>query len=478
MSNPVSLACNMLFLSTTYKPATDLGFLLHKNPARVHEFNLAFGKMVVAYPEATEERTTAAVLLQVDPVGLVRGSGSLDQYVNDRPYVASSHLSVALVDAFSTAMNGKSKDRPELVNTPIPLTIRIPVLPCRTGVERLERLFQPLGYHVSANPVPLDDQFPEWGSSPYLDVTLSGTVTVQNALRHVYILLPVLDARKHYYMDRGEVEKLLRHGEGWLKDHPERNWIVRAYLGRKPSMVRDALGQLAQAEEELALENNQVDEAYVAPEDAGATAQDAASSQARKVSLHDQRHQRLVEIITEWRPRSVLDVGCGEGKLLGKLIPIRGIDRLVGMDVAYYEVEKAIRRLRLEDAGPRMRERVQVFHGSLMYRDVRLRGFEVCVASEVIEHLDPPRLRTFEQVIFGDAQPEKVLITTPNRDYNAVWDVAAMRHEDHRFEWNLEELKAWADRVAEEFGYKTSIEGLGEQHETYGFPSQLAVFTR
>ncbi len=320
----------MLLITTTHEPATDLGYLLHKNPGRLHEVQLAFGTAWVAYPEATPEKCTAAVLVDIDPVGLVRGkgeaSGSLAQYVNDRPYVASSFLSVAIVELFGTAMTGRSKDRPELAETPIPLELRIPVLPCRAGAERIERLFEPLGYRIETRRLALDEKFPEWGESPYFDVTLRATVCLSDALRHLYLLIPVLDARKHYHMDKSEVDKLLVKGAGWSPNHPEKDWIVRSFLGRKPSLMREALEQLSNIEESLESEEAEVDETYVAPEE----------TVERKESLHAQRHNRIVETVRKLAAMSVVDLGCGDGKLLRKLLPIQGLDRIVGMDVSYF----------------------------------------------------------------------------------------------------------------------------------------------
>jgi hypothetical protein len=130
----------LLTITTTHRPATDLGFLLHKNSSRFQSFSLSFGQARVLYPEATEERCTAALLLDLDPVGLVRsrrgpaGYGfSLQQYVNDRPYVTSSFLSVAPAQVYGSALGGRSKDRPELVDTPLPLEAELAVVPCRGG---------------------------------------------------------------------------------------------------------------------------------------------------------------------------------------------------------------------------------------------------------------------------------------------------------------------------------------------------------
>jgi 3' terminal RNA ribose 2'-O-methyltransferase Hen1 len=246
----------LLTISTTYQPATDLGYLLFKNPARAQRVELSFGTAHVFYPEASDERCTAALLLDVDPVGLVRGrrgpegeGGLLAQYVNDRPYVASSFLSVAIAQLFGTAMTGRSKERPELAATPIPLEARLAVVPCRGGADLLRRLFEPLGYAVTAEPHALDETMPEWGESRYFTVTLTAEKRVAELLTHLYVLIPVLDNEKHYWVGDDEVEKLLRHGEGWLATHPEREAITQRYLRYQRSLVRDAISRLVTEEE-------------------------------------------------------------------------------------------------------------------------------------------------------------------------------------------------------------------------------------
>src|SRR3954453_19792781 len=162
----------LLTITLTTPPATDLGFLLHKNPSRAQSFKLGFGQAHVFYPEATAERCTAALLLDVDPVGLVRGRGGGPgsgqdgaQYVSDRPYVASSFLSVAIGEVFGTALAGRSRERAELAATPLPLEARLWGVPAGGGETPLRRLFEPLGYEVVARPLPLDETFPEWGES-------------------------------------------------------------------------------------------------------------------------------------------------------------------------------------------------------------------------------------------------------------------------------------------------------------------------
>jgi 3' terminal RNA ribose 2'-O-methyltransferase Hen1 len=245
----------LLTITNTNPPATDLGYLLHKNPARLQSFELSFGKAHVFYPKASEQECTAALLLDVDPVELVRNrrgpsgeGGMLEQYVNDRPYVASSFMSVAIARVFASALSGGSKHRPELVSTPLPLAAGIAVLPCRGGEDFLRRLFEPLGYQVVADRYPLDEKFPEWGEGPYYKVEIAKHVTLQELLTHLYVLIPVLDTNKHYWVGKDEVEKLLRHGEGWLQAHPEREAIVSRYLRGFRSLTREALARLTEDE--------------------------------------------------------------------------------------------------------------------------------------------------------------------------------------------------------------------------------------
>src|SRR5947208_2369963 len=197
----------LLTITTTHRPATDIGYLLGKNPNRIQSFPVACGQVHVFYPIAEEEKCTAALLLDIDPIGLVRGrrsssgdAGLLGQYVNDRPYVASSFLSVAIASVYGSAMKGYSKDRAELAETAIPLTAEIPVVPCRGGESFLRGLFEPLGYRVTCSRLPLDNRFPEWGESSYFSVALSSECRLKDLLTHLYVLLPVLDNDKHYWV--------------------------------------------------------------------------------------------------------------------------------------------------------------------------------------------------------------------------------------------------------------------------------------
>jgi 3' terminal RNA ribose 2'-O-methyltransferase Hen1 len=470
----------LLTISTTHQPATDLGFLLHKNPGRQHVAEFGFGTARVVYPEAAGERCTAAVLVDVDAVGLVArrhnlaaSRFALAHYVNDRPYAASSFLSVALGRLFGTAMSGRSKERQELADQPIPLEASLPVVPCRGGEDLARRLFGPLGYTVEARGLPLDPQFPEWGASRYLALRLAATVRLRSLLEHLFVLLPVLDDDKHYWVGADEVGKLLRRGGQWLAAHPEHDLIARRYLRHDQRLTRAALAALL------------ADDA--ADPDRSDEEQDAAEeSVERQVSLHEQRLAAVLGQITASGARSVADLGCGSGKLLAELVKEPGLQRIVGLDVSHRALEAAARRLHTSSMAPRQRERVELLHGSLTYRDGRLRGFDAAAIVEVIEHLDPPRIVAFEKVVFGHARPGTVILTTPNAEYNALFaglPAGSYRHGDHRFEWTRPQLRAWAEGVASRYGYRVELSGIGPRGTgpdggDLGCPSQLAVFRR
>ena len=459
----------LLTLTLNRPPATDLGFLLHKHPARVQEVSLPFGTAHVFYPEVGDERCTAALLLDVDPVGLIRRGvrfARLDHYVNDRPYVASSFLSVALSRVFTTALAGRCNARPALVEEALPFEARLAVVPVAGGEELLARLFEPLGYELDAVQHPLDERFPEWGSSRYHTVHLKGNVRLRELLTHLYVLIPVLDAQKHYWVGEDEVQKLLARGEGWLASHPERELIVNRYLKHQRPLARAALEQLL------------VDEDPAVDEDAD---QRAAEEEAveEPLRLNEKRHGAVVAALRAAGATRVLDLGCGSGKLLQALLADPTFEKIVGVDISYAALEIAQRRLRLDRLAPRQRDRLELFQTALTYRDRRLAGFDAAAVVEVIEHLDEPRLRSFERVVFAHAKPRTVVVTTPNREYNAKFDAlpaGRFRHRDHRFEWSRPEFEAWAGRVSAASGYAVRFLPIGPEDPELGAPTQMAVF--
>ena len=465
----------LLTVTTTHQPATDLGYLLHKNPARLHSFALPFGEAHIFYPEANAERCTAALLLDIDPVGLVRNrrgpageGGTLEQYVNDRPYVASSFLSVAISRVLGSALGGRSKDRPALATTAIPLSAKIAVLPVRGGERFLRRLFEPLGYSVTAKRHALDEVFPEWGESQYYTVELSGEVRLQDLLTHIYVLVPVLDNEKHYWVGDDEVEKLLRHGSAWLASHPEKEEITKRDLKYRRDLAKDALARL-------------VDEESPDPDVAEVVHNSEEEAVERTLNLNEQRLNSVVAALRSVNAKRVLDLGCGEGKLLRVLLGDRAFEEIVGVDVSHRALQIANERLRVERLPARQRERIKLLQGSLMYRDQRLSGFDAAAVVEVIEHLDQPRLAAFERVLFEFAKPSAVVLTTPNVEYNVRFETlpaGTFRHKDHRFEWTRTQFSEWAHRMSERYGYAVRFLPVGPEDEAVGAPTQMAIFER
>ncbi|MFG2622001.1 3' terminal RNA ribose 2'-O-methyltransferase Hen1 [Streptomyces sp. NPDC048507] len=482
-----------LTISTTgtpERPATDLGFLLHKHPGKAQAFATSHGTAHVFYPEATAARCTAALLLEVDPVALVRrgqGKGrggapdtALAQYVNDRPYAASSLLAVALGGVFRSALAGRCAARPELPPRPLPLRVEIPVLPARGGAELVRRLFGPLGWNsVRTEPVVLDERFPEWGDSRYVRLVLEGELGLQDALRQLYVLLPVLDDAKHYWIAPDEVDKLLRAGDGWLAGHPEHALIAARYLARHKRLTQHALErlELARLAEADGSEAGELDDAV---EDAVDEAAADAAAAGPAVPLAVRRREAILAALRTAGAARVLDLGCGQGQLVQALLKDVSFTEIVGVDVSMRALGTAAKRLRPDRMGERQSSRVSLLQGSLAYTDKRLAGYDAAVLSEVIEHLELPRLPALEYAVFGAARPRTVLVTTPNVEYNVRWEslpAGHVRHRDHRFEWTREEFRGWAGRVAARFGYTVAYVPVGDEDPDVGPPTQMAVFT-
>ena len=463
----------LLQITNTAIPATNLGFILHKNPDKVHTVKLNFGIARVFYPEATENTCTATLLLEINPIDLVRTRKgpagqcrTLDQYVNDRPYVASSHMSVALSKVYGTAMSGRCKMKPELVDQKLPLVIEISVLPCRGGERLLHGLFEPLSYEIETSAIALDEKFPEWGQSPYFKVRLSGEVTVKDMLSHLYVMIPVLDNNKHYWVSEDEIEKLLNKGANWLPTHPEREVIVNRYLKYRKRYTQLALSQLVPEEVDPAGEIEEKDEEETIIE--------------KKISLNQYRIDSVRNIIRDADVSSLIDLGCGEGKYLREFLKEKNIRRLVGMDVSYRTLEIAKDRLHWERMPDKQKERIELIQGSLMYRDKRISGFDAAVCIEVIEHLDPPRLAAFERVLFEFAKPKLIVITTPNVEYNECFEnlpAGKYRHRDHRFEWTRKQFQDWAETVSNNYSYAVEFHSVGDVDPKFGSPTQMGVFS-
>lgn len=488
----------LLSISTTHTPATDLGYLLHKHPARVHQKQLNFGTATLFFAHASEQRATAVLVVDVDPVGLVRRENdafALSQYVNDRPYAASSFLSVALGAVLGSALGGRCRDKPELAAAALPWEVHIAALPCGANGEALvHRLFEPLGFSVAVKPHPLQPGASQqsdlnWGNSRYADVYLRTQASLQSVLQQLYVLIPVLDAEKHYWIGDDEVDKLLRKTTGsteesgkavrnWLATHPERELISRRYLRNQRSLVQQAL-------QRLQLQAPDAEPEFDEAPSAMAEAVEAVASPSREekvekpLGLNARRMETIAELIDQLQASTVLDLGCGDGKLLRKLLPNKRITRLVGVDVAMRELQRANARLKLDEMPERERIRIELLQGSLIYRDQRLQGFELATVIEVIEHLDPHRLQAFASVLFAQIAPKHILLSTPNVEFNVRFENLAeglMRHPDHRFEWSRAEFQQWAGEQAQRYAYQVRFLGIGASDPQLGPPTQLAHF--
>ena len=460
-----------LTITSTAEHATDLGYLLHKHPGRAQSFEVAAGQAHVFYPEAAERRCTVALLLEVDPIALVRGrrfggdAFSLSQYVNDRPYAATSMLAVAVGKVFRTAMAGQCVARPELPGLALPLEIHVAALPSVGGSDLVRRFFEPLGWAVQATPIPLDPSIPAWGDSRYVDLRLRGTMPLSQALSHLYVLLPVLDNAKHYWVTSDEVEKLVRAGRDWLQQHPERDLIVRRYLAHQKDLVLSAVGRLAEVDDTLA---HALDNAVTGAQD------------DPPVPLARHRTQAVVAELKQAGASKVVDLGCGEGALIRELLSDASFAQVLGVDVSHRALALAERRLQLDRMPDSQRARLRLLQSSLTYRDERLAGFDAAVLMEVIEHLDLPRLPSLERTVFAQARPRVVIVTTPNAEHNVRFeqlDAGTMRHRDHRFEWTRDEFAEWANRVCSQHDYAVQFWPIGADDAEVGPPTQMAVFT-
>ncbi|MDR1060556.1 MAG: 3' terminal RNA ribose 2'-O-methyltransferase Hen1 [Clostridiales bacterium] len=518
----------LLTITYTGENATDLGYLLYKNPSRPQTFELNYGKAHVFYPEATEMRTTAALLLDIDPIELAlgkagsaggggngrggggngrggagnggggggnSGGGGLFDYVNDRPYVSSSFMSTAISKVYGTAMTGRADARQALSDSPLDLSATVAMLPCRGEQEKLRSVFEPLGYEVGYETFVSDEKFPDWGESEYVNLTIRGKVRLRDLLRHLYVLMPVFDRQKHYWIGADEVEKLLRAGEGWLPGHPEKAYIAGRYLYRRRSLANMAFERLAAANaadgEMLAADVQKTDEApsEMPSENPGEKPDETPSETpgetpgempVPKPNLNMRRLGGVVAALKGCGAKRVIDIGCGDGNLLALLVKERQFTHIAGADVSCAALARAGEKLQLGRAGDAMRERVELFQGSLTYRDARFSGYDAACVVEVVEHLDIPRLAAFGRVLFEFARPPVVVLTTPNREYNAGYESlrgGELRHGDHRFEWTRAEFRDWAGQMARKFGYAVRFSEIGDADETRGAPTQMGVFS-
>ena len=469
-----------MLLTITYEPepgpdegvgvdATVFGYLLHKHPAKVQTFSAPVGEIHVLYPEATARRCTVAVLLEVDPVGLVRNkrfrgdSGSLDHYVNDRPYVASSMLAVALGTVFRTAMTGRSDSYAELAAAPLPLRVEIPVASSRGDEENLiRRVFEPCGWAVTEHRIPLDVDPPEWGPSRYSAVTLTGRIragrgaaSAVRAAAGARRCQALLGRRRRGRQAAARAEGLAARPPGARADHPALP-AAPAFAGphcRGPAHRADRGRDRRRGGE-----------------------RDRGTSQAARRRARETRSSTCCAIEGAC---SVVDMGCGEGALLRGWRRILGSRRIVGVDVSARSLDGGAGHAARHRRPTAERERIVLLHGSVVYRDERLAGYDAMVLMEVVEHVDPSRLAALEDAVFGRRGTTAVMVTTPTpsttRCTHARRGSDPSRGSPVRVDQDA--VPRLGRRGRRRFGYRAICASRHEDVE-HGPPTQLALFVK
>lgn len=408
------------------------------------------------------------MLLDIDPIDLARGKlgsteGGLFDYVNDRPYASTSFMSSAISRVFGTALSGKCEKRQALADTPLSLTARIYALKDGGDADLAAQLFGPLGYRVETERTTLDECFPEWGNSPYINLTISGYVRLSTLLNQIYVLIPVFDKQKHYYISEAEIQKLLDHGEGWLADHPYREKIVQRYFTARRSYTRKALDRLTDAD----------------PEET--TGEIEEEEREARTPLNILRMEAVRDAVLASGASSVIDMGCGECRLTALLLSEPQIKKVTACDVSAGALEKAAKRLHTDRMPTFKSNKLTLMQASLTYRDKRFEGYDCACVVEVVEHIEPGRIPAFERAVFEFASPRTVILTTPNREYNVKYEHMpqdTLRHGDHRFEWTRAEFEDWTAHICQTFGYSCEIRPIGDVDGQCGAPTQMGVFTK
>ncbi|MFN8672328.1 MAG: 3' terminal RNA ribose 2'-O-methyltransferase Hen1 [Candidatus Sericytochromatia bacterium] len=460
----------LLSITCEDKNCQELSWILHKRPDKIQSFPIISGNAYVFYPEYSDNKVKVCLALDIDTINLVRklrlpvASYALQHYVNDKPYTASSFMSSAIANVFSSALNGICKEKPEIVDLILPLEVEISVLKVLGGEALIKRLFEPLGYQIEVESFNLDEDFKNWGKSRYYKIKLKNNITIKELLSHLYVLIPVFDMDKHFYIGTTEVESFLKKGDKWLQIHPEKGAIVRRYfknLGKYSNLVLNRLND--------SLENT-YQEMEIPKE-----------IKEKKESLQKIRLNTVLEKLENLYTTSVVDIGCGEGMLLKLLKSKKRFEKICGTDVMYQNLLIAKDKLDLEETTTHRADRIKLFQSSILYKDERLKEYETVCLIEVIEHIEEDRLDSLEEILFGYLNPKYAIISTPNAEYNAVYmpeNPTNFRHDDHRFEWNRDQFRQWVNKICEKFSYSAEFFDIGDVHEKLGTPTQAVIFKR
>jgi 3' terminal RNA ribose 2'-O-methyltransferase Hen1 len=435
-------------------PGADMvSYLIAKNPNNPYERNEKGFKVRLVYPIFTKEEVQFVIYVKPDPIDLVRNSSDLfdiTHYINDREFAVSSLFITTIRKALGTALNGKPDEAYlQWVDHPFEITLEFGPVATDLSDQEIALLFEPIGYRVEIERG--DSTIRKKSSARF--VTISGNQTVQNALKHVSILIPVIDNYKHYFLDEREVEKLDRYGEGWLEDHPLKQMIVKRALRFNALISQSKFYEKKQ--------------------------QNRSQDESPRVRLNDLRYEAILNFIRSLpHKESIVDLGAGEGRLSVQLGFLEGVKEILSIEPSNKSRIRAIERFEQVNVKKGYIE-AKSLPGSLYYFDSRLQNKDVIVLCEVIEHIDEGRLPKIFDTILNDYRPKTLIVTTPNQEYNVLYEMnEEMRHDDHRFEWTRAEFARNIEEWNENTSYKVSIQGIGEEHPTFGHPTQMAIFRR
>ncbi|SFE70951.1 3' terminal RNA ribose 2'-O-methyltransferase Hen1 [Paenibacillus algorifonticola] len=455
--------------------ADKLSFLLSKHPDHLYERKEKEARVCLVYTISSPEETEVLLFVEPDPIDLYKGSSEhydITHYINDREFAVSSLFCAYMRSALGTALNGKPKEAyAEWVQHPFQLELSFGPLASNLPDRTIEELFGALGYEVEIERADIAYPFQLKSRSSARIIRLAGKQTLQLALRQLFIMLPMLDDYKHYFIGEEEADKLHRYGEGWLAAHPLRELIIRRTLRFSP-LITKFNRELAQKAERQP-EDQQVALGIASPVD-------IEEEPPRKARLNELRYEAIAEVV-EALPQnaSIVDMGSGEGKLAARLGAITGVKSIMAVEPSGKSQIRALERFaKLE--GRQGTVVPQAVIGSLFYYDEWLCGKDVLVLCEVIEHIDAFRLDQAIEMIASRYKPQSWIVTTPNKEYNKLYELDdyEMRHNDHRFEWTREQFREWCEKWGEPFGYAVRICGVGDADRQYGQPTQMAVFTR
>jgi 3' terminal RNA ribose 2'-O-methyltransferase Hen1 len=451
----MKVKCEKMQLSLTVRGtgAETLSYLIAKNPANLYERREKGFNVRLVYPTFTNDEAQFLIYVQPDPIDLARNSAEkydITSYINDREFAASSIFVSAIRKALGTALNGKPDENyAEWVTHPFQIGVTFGPVATDLSDKTIEDLFKPIGYEITI----------ESGASTYREhssakfITLSGEQTVQNALKHISTLIPVIDNYKHYFIDEREVEKLDRYGDDWLENHPSKQFILKRALRFQSLIVKSKFYHREQWTKGMA--------------------------DQPKVRLNEQRYEAIVNYVKGLPNReNIVDLGAGEGKLSVQLGFIDGVKEILSIEPSSRSRLQAMRRFEEGNSENGYIE-PKSLAGSLYYFDERLQNKDIIILCEVIEHIDEHRLPTIFQTIVHDYRPRFLIVTTPNQEYNTVYEMdEEMRHDDHRFEWTRAEFRQKCEQWTQNSNYQVSFKGIGEENESYGHPTQMAVFRR